>query len=41
MKGLQNLQYEDDGNTPEEVSLAYKEDGNWHFKQKLYKKAVL
>lgn len=40
LQGLQQLQYEDEDSTPEEKALAYKVDGNWHFKKKLYKQAV-
>lgn len=40
LQGLQKLKYEDDDGTPDEKALAYKEDGNWHFKRKLYAKAV-
>ncbi|XP_039255539.2 tetratricopeptide repeat protein 4-like [Styela clava] len=40
LQGLQQLKYEDDDDTPETQALAYKEDGNWHFKKKLYAQAV-
>lgn len=40
LQGLQQLKYEDDDDTPEEQAALFKEDGNWHFKKKLYPQAV-
>jgi len=40
MKGLQDLKYSPDENTPEELAVSYKEDGNFNFKCKKYRFAV-
>jgi len=40
MKGLQDLKYSPDENTPEELAVNYKEDGNFNFKCKKYRFAV-
>ena len=41
MKGLQDLKYSPDENTPIELAANYKEDGNFNFKCKKYRMAVL
>lgn len=41
MKGLQDLKYSADENTPPELAANYKEDGNFNFKCKKYRMAVL
>nr|CAH7749184.1 unnamed protein product [Callosobruchus chinensis] len=40
-EGLQKLKYDPDENDPEELSLNYKEDGNYNFKYKNYRLAVI
>jgi len=40
MKGLQDLKYSPDENTPDELAKNYKEDGNFNFKCKKYRFAV-
>lgn len=41
MEGLQQLKYGEDENTPEELANNYKEDGNFNYKYKKYRLAVL
>ncbi|KAG8228931.1 hypothetical protein J437_LFUL007323, partial [Ladona fulva] len=41
MQGLQNLKYDAEENTPEELASNYKEDGNFNFKYKNYRLAIL
>ena len=41
MKGLQDLKYSPDENTPAELAANYKEDGNFNFKCKKYRMAVI
>lgn len=41
MEGLQQLKYGEDENTPEELANNYKEDGNFNFKYKKYRLAIL
>ena len=41
MKGLQDLKYSPEENTPAELAKNYKEDGNFNFKCKKYRLAVL
>lgn len=41
MKGIQDLKYSPDENTPAELANNYKEDGNFNFKCKKYRLAVL
>lgn len=41
MKGIQDLKYSPDENTPAELATNYKEDGNFNFKCKKYRLAVL
>ena len=41
MKGLQDLKYSPDENTPSELAANYKEDGNFNFKCKKYRMAVI
>lgn len=40
-EGLQQLKYDPDENTPEELANAYKEDGNFNFKYKNYRLAII
>ncbi|KAG1700931.1 Cyclin-dependent kinase 9 [Nymphon striatum] len=40
LQGLQQLKYDSNENTPEELAENYKEDGNINFKNKKYKNAV-
>jgi len=40
MQGLQDLKYSPDENTPEELAVSYKEDGNFNFKCKKYRFAI-
>jgi len=40
LEALQQLKYSEDDNTPEELALNYKEDGNFHFKLKKYRIAT-
>lgn len=40
-EGLQQLKYDPNENTPEELALSYKEDGNFNFKHKNYRLAVI
>jgi hypothetical protein len=40
LKGIQDLKYSADENTPEELAANYKEDGNFQFKLKKYRMAV-
>ncbi|XP_071556720.1 DNA polymerase interacting tetratricopeptide repeat-containing, protein of 47 kDa [Temnothorax nylanderi] len=41
MEGLQQLKYGEDENTPEELASNYKEDGNFNYKYKKYRLAIL
>ena len=41
LQGIQDLKYSPDENTPEELAKNYKEDGNYNFKFKKYRHAVL
>ncbi|KAK9302053.1 hypothetical protein QLX08_005793 [Tetragonisca angustula] len=41
MEGLQQLKYGEDENTPEELANNYKEDGNFNFKYKKYRLAIM
>ena len=41
MKGIQDLKYSPDENTPAELAHNYKEDGNFNFKCKKYRLAIL
>ncbi|CAL7935579.1 unnamed protein product [Xylocopa violacea] len=41
MEGLQQLKYGEDDNTPEELANNYKEDGNFNYKYKKYRLAIL
>ncbi|KAK4878437.1 hypothetical protein RN001_010943 [Aquatica leii] len=41
MEGLQQLKYDPNENTPEELANAYKEDGNFNFKHKNYRLAII
>ncbi|XP_011630804.1 tetratricopeptide repeat protein 4 [Pogonomyrmex barbatus] len=41
MEGLQKLKYGEDENTPEELATNYKEDGNFNYKYKKYRLAIL
>lgn len=41
MEGLQQLKYDENENTPEELAANYKEDGNFNFKCKKYRLAIL
>lgn len=41
MEGLQQLKYSEEENTPEELANNYKEDGNFNYKYKKYRLAVL
>lgn len=40
MKGIQDLKYSPDENSPEELATNYKEDGNFNFKCKKYRFAI-
>lgn len=40
LKGIQDLKYSPDENTPEELAKNYKEDGNFNFKCKKYRFAI-
>lgn len=41
LEGLQQLKYDPDENTPDELATSYKEDGNFNFKVKKYRWAIL
>ncbi|KAF5303324.1 hypothetical protein FQA39_LY10063 [Lamprigera yunnana] len=41
MEGLQQLKYDPNENTPKELANAYKEDGNFNFKHKNYRLAII
>ncbi|XP_025162822.1 tetratricopeptide repeat protein 4 isoform X2 [Harpegnathos saltator] len=41
MEGLQQLKYGEDENTPEELANNYKEDGNFNYRHKKYRIAIL
>ncbi|KAK2589314.1 hypothetical protein KPH14_007864 [Odynerus spinipes] len=41
MEGLQQLKYSTDENTPEELANNYKEDGNFNYKHKKYRMAII
>ncbi|CAD6238708.1 GSCOCG00008529001-RA-CDS [Cotesia congregata] len=41
MEGLQQLKYSEEENSPEELAINYKEDGNFNFKYKKYRLAIL
>lgn len=40
-QGLQKLKYDPEENEPEELAISYKEDGNFNFKYKNYRLAIL
>lgn len=40
-EGLQKLKYDPDENEPEDLALAYKDDGNFNFKHKKYRMAII
>ncbi|RZC36104.1 TPR 11 domain containing protein [Asbolus verrucosus] len=40
-EGLQKLKYDPDENEPEELATAYKDDGNFNFKHKKYRMAII
>ncbi len=40
LKGIQDLKYSPEENSPEELAKSYKDDGNFHFKVKKYRLAV-
>ncbi|KAK9886339.1 hypothetical protein WA026_015852 [Henosepilachna vigintioctopunctata] len=40
-EGLQKLKYDPEENEPEELAISYKEDGNFNFKYKNYRLAIL
>ena len=37
VQGIQDLKYSPEENTPEELAISYKEDGNFNFKCKKYR----
>ncbi|KAK3921416.1 DNA polymerase interacting tetratricopeptide repeat-containing, protein of 47 kDa [Frankliniella fusca] len=41
MQGIQQLKYDETENTPEELAKAYKDDGNFNFKCKKYRHAII
>lgn len=41
VEGLQNLRYDPDDNTPEELATKHKDDGNFNFKCRKYKLAIM
>ncbi|XP_008551237.1 DNA polymerase interacting tetratricopeptide repeat-containing, protein of 47 kDa [Microplitis demolitor] len=41
MEGLQQLKYSEEDNTPDELAANYKEDGNFNYKYKKYRLAIL
>lgn len=41
VEGLQNLRYDPDDNTPEELADKHKEDGNFNFKCRKYRFAIM
>ncbi|XP_012267399.2 DNA polymerase interacting tetratricopeptide repeat-containing, protein of 47 kDa [Athalia rosae] len=41
MEGLQQLKYDENENTPEELANNYKEDGNFNYKYKKYRLAII
>ncbi|KDR14373.1 tetratricopeptide repeat protein 4 isoform X2 [Zootermopsis nevadensis] len=41
MEGLQQLKYSETDNTPQDLAAAYKEDGNYNFKLKKYRLAII
>lgn len=41
MQGIQQLKYDETENTPEDLAKAYKEDGNFNFKCKKYRHAII
>lgn len=41
MQGIQQLKYDEDENTPEDLAKAYKDDGNFNFKCKKYRHAII
>lgn len=41
VEGLQNLRYDPDDYTPEELAIKHKEDGNFNFKCRKYKLAIM
>lgn len=40
-EGLQNLKYDPEENTAEELAINYKEDGNWYMKHKKFRACIL
>nr|CAD7413968.1 unnamed protein product [Timema poppensis] len=41
MEGLQQLKYDETENSPEDLANSYKEDGNFNFKIKKYRMAII
>ncbi|XP_046979522.1 DNA polymerase interacting tetratricopeptide repeat-containing, protein of 47 kDa [Schistocerca americana] len=41
LEGIQQLKYDESENTPEELAATYKEDGNFNFKCKKYRVAII
>nr|BAN21437.1 tetratricopeptide repeat protein, putative [Riptortus pedestris] len=41
LQGLQEIKYSPDSNTADDLAVAYKDDGNFNFKHKNYRKAVI
>ncbi|XP_034255905.1 DNA polymerase interacting tetratricopeptide repeat-containing, protein of 47 kDa [Thrips palmi] len=41
MEGIQQLKYDENENTPEDLAIAYKDDGNFNFKCKKYRRAII
>lgn len=41
MEGIQQLKYDENENTPEDLAKAYKDDGNFNFKCKKYRRAII
>lgn len=40
-EGLQQLKYDPNENTPDELAISYKDDGNFSFKHKKYRMAII
>lgn len=40
-EGLQQLKYDPNENTPDELAISYKDDGNFNFKHKNYRMAII
>lgn len=41
LEGLQQLKYSEKENSPDELALKYKEDGNYYLQHKKYRMAIL